>query len=144
MPEAPKKPCPVPGCPRLVERGYCAAHEKLLGPDARRESAARRGYGRRWREASKAFLAEHPLCAECARRGATALASVVDHIQPHRGDQDLFWDRSNWQPLCKPCHDRKTARESGWAGRGGPRGEGGSLAGAGVDPAGPRAQTPAK
>ena len=23
----------------------------------------------------------------------------------------LFWDRDNWQPLCKQCHDKKTARE---------------------------------
>jgi 5-methylcytosine-specific restriction endonuclease McrA len=29
---------------------------------------------------------------------------VVDHIQPHRGDQRLFWDRRNWQPLCRTCH----------------------------------------
>lgn len=38
-------------------------------------------------------------------------ATVVDHIIPHKGDQYLFWDRSNWQPLCKLCHDRKTATE---------------------------------
>lgn len=144
MPEAPRKPCLVPGCPQLVERGYCAAHARLLGAAEPRQSAARRGYGRRWREASKAFLRENPLCAECARRGETTLAAVVDHVRPHRGDPELFWDRANWQPLCKSCHDRKTARESGWAGRGGPRGDGGSLAGSGVDPAGPRAQTPAK
>lgn len=30
---------------------------------------------------------------------------------PHRGDQKLFWDESNWQALCKPCHDRKTWTE---------------------------------
>nr|WP_292832122.1 HNH endonuclease signature motif containing protein [Mesorhizobium sp.] len=29
----------------------------------------------------------------------------------------LFWDRSNWQPLCKPCHDRKTATSDGGFGR---------------------------
>ena len=33
---------------------------------------------------------------------------VIDHIIPHRGDPILFWDRSNWQPLCKDCHDHKT------------------------------------
>ena len=38
-------------------------------------------------------------------------ATVVDYIVPHRGDQKLFWDKSNWQPLCKACHDRKTWRE---------------------------------
>lgn len=38
-------------------------------------------------------------------------ATVVDHIIPHRGDQKLFWDRSNWQALCKSCHDSKTMTE---------------------------------
>ena len=42
----------------------------------------------------------------CAREGKVSPARVVDHIRPHRGDVELFWDRSNWQPLCKPCHDR--------------------------------------
>ena len=35
-------------------------------------------------------------------------ATVVGHIIPHRGNQKLFWDEKNWQPLCKDCHDRKT------------------------------------
>ena len=35
-------------------------------------------------------------------------ATVVDHIVPHRGDKKLFWDQSNWQPLCKEHHDKKT------------------------------------
>jgi len=41
------------------------------------------------------------------------LARIVDHVIPHRGDQELFWDTSNWQPLCKRCHDVKTAGEDG-------------------------------
>jgi len=45
---------------------------------------------------------------ECQRNGKLSPATVVDHILPHRGDEDLFWDESNWQPLCKRCHDRKT------------------------------------
>ena len=32
---------------------------------------------------------------------------------PHQGDQALFWNASNWQALCKRCHDAKTAREDG-------------------------------
>ncbi|WP_400245601.1 HNH endonuclease [Niallia sp. JL1B1071] len=43
--------------------------------------------------------------------GKLEKATVVDHIVPHRGDQDLFWDETNWQPLCKSCHDRKTMTE---------------------------------
>lgn len=47
----------------------------------------------------------------CEAEGRTTAASVVDHIKPHRGDQALFWDRANWQPLCKPHHDRDKQRE---------------------------------
>jgi 5-methylcytosine-specific restriction protein A len=39
---------------------------------------------------------------------------VVDHVVPHRGDAILFWDRANWQSMCKPCHDTKTTREGRW------------------------------
>jgi len=41
-----------------------------------------------------------------------APASVVDHIQPHRGDPRTFWDTTNWQSLCASCHSsHKQARE---------------------------------
>ncbi|HCE39691.1 MAG: HNH endonuclease [Alcanivorax sp.] len=76
----------------------------------RRQSAAKRGYGKRWRAAREQFLAEHPLCVFCQRRGRVAAATVVDHIVPHRGDQKLFWSRSNWQALCAPCHNRDKQR----------------------------------
>ena len=73
--------------------------------DRQRPSAARRGYGPRWRRARAAFLAQHPLCAACRAQGRVVPATVVDHVVPHRGDQRLFWDESNWAPACKPCHD---------------------------------------
>ena len=38
---------------------------------------------------------------------------MVDHIEPHKRDQRLFWDTSNWQSMCKPCHDSKTATRDG-------------------------------
>tara|TARA_R110002049_G_scaffold23545_10_gene83660 strand:- start:46745 stop:47104 length:360 start_codon:yes stop_codon:yes gene_type:complete len=31
---------------------------------------------------------------------------VVDHIEPHRGDPDLFWDEENLQSVAKSWHDR--------------------------------------
>lgn len=75
-----------------------------------RPSAHHRGYGARWRKARVAFLAAHPLCAYCLDAGRTTAASVVDHVQPHRGDPRLFWDAANWQALCQPCHDRHKAK----------------------------------
>lgn len=41
----------------------------------------------------------------CKRRGEVAAATVVDHIIPHRGDMDLFWDVGNWQGLCETDHN---------------------------------------
>jgi len=67
-------------------------------------------YDTRWRTARSVFLARHPLCRHCEQSGRTVSADVVDHIQPHKGDHELFWDQTNWQALCKSCHDTKTAR----------------------------------
>ena len=52
----------------------------------------------------------HPLCRTCEAAGRLVVASVVDHIVPHKGDQQLFNDPNNWQSLCKPCHDRHKQR----------------------------------
>lgn len=41
----------------------------------------------------------------CEQVGRITPATVVDHIKPHKGDPELFWDTGNWQPLCKTCHD---------------------------------------
>jgi len=70
-----------------------------------RPSSSQRGYDWRWRRASRAFLRAHPLCVMCERAGRVTAATVVDHIVRHRQDPLLFWDRCNWQPLCKVHHD---------------------------------------
>ena len=119
MAARPKTICKHPGCGKLIDApGYCPPHTKLAEQrraeaDARRGTPAQRGYDDRWRKARYAFLSEHPLCRECERTGRLSAAQVVDHITPHKGDRERFWNRDNWQPLCKPCHDAKTAREDG-------------------------------
>ena len=77
----------------------------------RRESSAKRGYGRKWRTAREIFLKRHPLCIFHAKRGEVVPANVVDHILPHKGDQKLFWDIGNWQPLCRGCHDSEKRKQ---------------------------------
>ena len=109
MPMKPKRPCKHPGCPRLTGGQYCEFHASLHTRE--RRSAFERGYNHRWQMERKRFLANHPLCADCERAGKLVRATVVDHVQPHRGDKALFWDERNWQPLCKHCHNRKTRLE---------------------------------
>ena len=79
--------------------------------DQARGSSHERGYDSKWRRARKGYLAKHPLCVRCEAEGKLTPAAVVDHIEPHRGDKAKFWDSRNWQPLCKPHHDSKTASE---------------------------------
>ena len=113
------KYCAHPGCYRIVPAGqrYCNAHSA-----DRKNSGLFRGTRRetsvpynnlyrtaRWRRMRREFLNENPRCAMCG--GA---AKVVDHIIPHRGDEALFWDEGNWQPLCMSCHSAKTLRENGF------------------------------
>ena len=111
MPTRPKIPCRHPGCPELVPYGtkYCEKH-KGLHPEAD-HSADRRGYGRKWQAARKRYLEAHPLCVECLKEGRYVKATDVDHIIPHRGNKALFWDKSNWQPLCHSHHSVKTRNE---------------------------------
>ena len=75
-------------------------------------SSDARGYGDKWRKVRATLLARGVLCVICYRQGREVRATEVDHVTPHGGDQRLFWDRSNWQVLCKPCHARKTLAET--------------------------------
>jgi len=111
MPWSARRPCRKPGCAALAVRGgvYCEAHREMER-DRVRGTAAERGYDKSWQRASKSHLKRNPLYEQCRREGKLTAATVVDHIRPHRGDKRLFWDASNWQSLCKTCHDRKTAR----------------------------------
>jgi 5-methylcytosine-specific restriction protein A len=45
----------------------------------------------------------------CHEERRVTVATLVDHVVPHRGDPALFWDVENWQSLCATCHARKTA-----------------------------------
>jgi 5-methylcytosine-specific restriction endonuclease McrA len=113
MPIAPKRPCCQSGCAGFaVKAGYCDQHQaKIRQLDRDRGTAHQRGYDSRWSKARLLFLDIHPLCTQCTSAGLIVGATVVDHIIPHKGDKKLFWSQSNWQALCKPCHDIKTATE---------------------------------
>ena len=47
----------------------------------------------------------------CGRTLNDTSQLVADHIIPHRGDERMFWDRSNLQCLTKACHDSAKQRQ---------------------------------
>jgi 5-methylcytosine-specific restriction protein A len=87
--------------------------------DERRGTAAQRGYGARWQKYRRWFLCQpqNAICVRCKAEGKATPPTVVDHITPHRGNEQLFWDPANHQPLCEGCHNHKTATEDGGFGR---------------------------
>lgn len=117
MPRRPARPCAHRGCPELV-RGrarYCDEHQQQhqRAYDQRRGSSAQRGYDYRWQRLRRMQLARYPLCADPdqVHAGQPVPAEEVDHIIPlSKGGTHAF---DNLQSLCKSCHSRKTARESG-------------------------------
>lgn len=86
---------------------------RLYQPKEIRPNSNERGYGYRWQKTRAGYLAKHPLCAMCEQGGRIKPATDLDHIIPHKGDMEKFWDSSNWQGLCAACHSRKTATEDG-------------------------------
>ena len=74
---------------------------------------------RRWKRRRAAFLRANPFCVTCTAAGRVTLATVVDHVTPHRGDPELFWDEANWQSLCATDHSAaKQEQEKGGGVRG--------------------------
>ncbi len=71
-----------------------------------------------WKRLRDWQLNREPFCRMCTARGLIdTIATVVDHIVPHRGDWSLFADQNNLQSLCQQCHDKhKQAKETrGWS-----------------------------
>jgi 5-methylcytosine-specific restriction protein A len=115
MPNRPLHPCSYPGCPELTQERFCEKHKQQdrKRVDERRGSANSRGYNYKWQKVREQELKEEPLCRECLKNNIITIATVRDHIIPHKGDPVLFWDKNNRQSLCKRCHDIKTAKEDG-------------------------------
>ena len=63
-----------------------------------------------WRKRARHQLRLQPICAMCEAEGRITAASVVDHVQPHRGDKNAF-RLGQLQSLCKPHHDSAKKRD---------------------------------
>lgn len=70
----------------------------------------------RWRKERVSYLKEYPLCVECMKEDKVSAAVILDHrvniaSVPIADREEKFWDKSNWQGLCKPCHNSKSGKE---------------------------------
>jgi len=68
-----------------------------------RERSRKEYHTNRWTVISRKFRASHPLCQRCLETGIVTESEVVDHIIPVEV-HGKFWDRYNYQALCKKCN----------------------------------------
>lgn len=107
-----RRPCAVPGCPELLDPGQsrCRAHADQA--EQVRGSRIVRGYDNEWLRLRAWFMSlpANQLCRVCQSNGIVTIATDCDHITPFRSIRDpLRLATSNLQPLCRACHNRKTA-----------------------------------
>jgi 5-methylcytosine-specific restriction enzyme A len=70
---------------------------------------------RKWHNARTNYLGRYPVCVGCAAIGKLEPATAVDHIKPHNGNVEAFWDEGNWQPCCAWHHNSiKASLERMW------------------------------
>lgn len=89
-----------------MPRGRCEKHRFVEVQRVALDGGHRWYHTARWKALRhKIKFDEEPFCRLCGK-----LSHSVDHIIPHRGDERLFWDRSNLQSLCAKCHGIKTSK----------------------------------
>jgi 5-methylcytosine-specific restriction endonuclease McrA len=60
----------------------------------------------RWKRRRLDQLSTDPFCVMCLEQsGVYTVATVADHLTPHRGDARLFWN-GRLQSLCASHHNR--------------------------------------
>ncbi len=68
-------------------------------------------YNHRWKKLRRLILRSNPFCGECLKAGHHIPAIEVDHIKPHHGSREDFYNIDNLKALCKSCHSKKTRKE---------------------------------
>lgn len=78
------------------------------------KTVTRRGYGAKHQKLRAILLAQEPLCRLCKQMDPPRVtaATIADHIVSIAKGGAIH-DLANMQPVCKPCHDRKTVTEQG-------------------------------
>jgi 5-methylcytosine-specific restriction protein A len=98
------QPCSQPGCPELVEKGYCDGHRSQNRPERHGQDIYNT---KRWKNLRKRKLALDPICESCMER----LAEHVHHIKEIYEYPELKWDMCNLESICRQCHGKETNRE---------------------------------
>lgn len=115
------QPCQIPGCPNLVNTGYCKDHQqystlnkgrdRFKDLDRKKTSEEKKFYSKSaWTKCSRLYRREHPICERCEKKNIIVQAQLVHHKKKLR---DILKDKGNplsfkyLESLCNKCHLRE-------------------------------------
>jgi len=113
------------GCYKMVDNyGYCELHSnqkkelpehKFRKPFENAERPNKELYqDKRWYAIRRDLVREGATCMYCGASSGKENRLEVHHIQRPKGNEDLFFNRSNLLVICHKCHLRITGRESNY------------------------------
>lgn len=97
-------------------RKLAAPASASRGTDPQQAEADRLRSTARWQALRLLVLSREPMCRPCRQAGVEIVATEVDHVVPavemirRHGAVGVFVE-ANLQPICRPCHAAKSARE---------------------------------
>ena len=93
-------------CPcGAVMDARCKACDKCgRGKRQAKQGTTQAGYGWDWQQLRERFIADNPLCYECANSGIATQADEVHHVIPINEAPWLRLEWNNLMALCVPCH----------------------------------------
>jgi 5-methylcytosine-specific restriction endonuclease McrA len=109
--------CKYSGCSEIIDsNGYCSNHVNSV---PKREYKVKpfenaRRYNQdlyktsRWKELRSLVISEQKRCQYCG----SIINLEVHHIIRPKGNEQLFYDKSNLLVVCKRCHQSITANET--------------------------------
>lgn len=103
--------CNEEKCSKIgLKDGYCLMHFIIKPKKTKKELYPHHQLYKSvdWLNLRRYHLTQQPICVVCGRSGIEAGGLHVDHIVDHKGDIDIFYDKTNLQTLCSRCHGRKS------------------------------------
>lgn len=94
-------------------KGQQTRKEQNATYDARRaDDPVRRLYATlRWQALRLIILGRDPYCKRCERGGIITPSDTVNHIEKAKDAPERFFDETNLEGVCAPCHSGEIQRE---------------------------------
>ena len=103
------KICTYTGCHKLIPLNgpsRCEEHKFIPFKNAKRSNEGLYR-NKKWIKLKQMIKDRDIRCVECG----SEIDLEVHHIIPPRGNEELFYNITNLQLLCKVCHRKKTNKE---------------------------------